>query len=93
MFCVVSRYVKSSLAVVVVEFQSKSSVAFRVVALLFLGILSLAYQVCQPKLLLILSLVIVKGLETSLIVTKKLVYFCVNFCIFVTLRNSLVLRQ
>ena len=36
MFCVVSRYVKSSLAVVVVEL--KSLVVFRVVTLLFLGI-------------------------------------------------------
>ena len=38
MFCVVSLYVKSSLAVVVVELKSKSSFVFRVVALLFLGI-------------------------------------------------------
>ena len=35
MFCVVSRYVKSSLAVVVVELQSKSSVMLRFVALPF----------------------------------------------------------
>ena len=67
MFCVVSRYVKSSLTVVV-ELKSKSSFVFRVVALLFWNIVIAVTEFAA----------VLRGcirVETF-IVTKKSVYLC-----------------
>ena len=74
MFCVVSRYVKSSLTVVV-ELELQSSFMFRVVALLFWNIVIAVTE----------FVAVLRGcirVETF-IVTKKSVYLCCVILYFV----------